>query len=311
MTMINELLTDYDRVCLTKKAYDGLNVGDDFVVNGKLIGRIVRDVYAQDGMQAYVIENQAGRRDEVTVLFKGSSGLRNGNATTWRDEWLNTNWPIFVAMLTSRPKLPSALKTASSYLNKWLVEFPDAIFYIYGHSLGAINAAYALANCRHSSQIGAAYLYEGTNIWRLLTHKERQRVVEMRGRINTYVDIYDPVTLGYTASQRMVGKLHYVDSLPMNPVKQHMWGGYRFDENGNLLEKEVDQRFLDSSKMQQAFLSRTGQMAGYLKYRKNLPADWQKQSSSWTSQVKELLFNSSFLQDFNEQDKNSKDNQEQ
>ncbi len=126
--MINELLTDYDRVCLTKKAYEGLNVGDDFVVNGKLIGRIVRDVYAQDGMQAYVIENQAGRRDEVTVLFKGSSGLRNGNATTWRDEWLNTNWPIFVAMLTSRPKLPSALKTASSYLNKWLVEFPDAIF---------------------------------------------------------------------------------------------------------------------------------------------------------------------------------------
>lgn len=58
-------------------------------------------------------------------------------------------------------------------------------------------------------------------------------------------------------------------------------------------------------------MSRTGQMAGYLKYRKNLPADWQKQSSSWTSQVKELLFNSSFLQDFNEQDKNSKDDQEQ
>lgn len=158
-------------------------------------------------------------------------------------------------MLTNQRQVPSALVTDSRCLNRWLEEFPDGHFYIYGHSLGAINAEYALANCRFPDQI-AAYLYEGTNIWRLLTHKERQLVAQLRGRINTYVDIYDPVTLGFTASKRMVGKLHYVDSLSMNPVKQHMWGGYRFDQVGNLREKEVDQRFLDSSKMQQAFLRR-------------------------------------------------------
>ncbi|MDD6406784.1 MAG: hypothetical protein PUF82_02080 [Lactobacillus equicursoris] len=303
MTMINELLTDYDRVCLTKKAYEGLNVGDDFVVNGKLIGRIVRDVYAQDGMQAYVIENQAGRRDEVTVLFKGSSGLRNGNATTWRDEWLNTNWPIFVAMLTSRPKLPSALKTASSYLNKWLVEFPDAIFYIYGHSLGAINAAYALANCRHPSQIGAAYLYEGTNIWRLLTRRQRQVAGQMRHKINTYVDIYDPVTLGYTATHKMVGKLHYVDSLPISPIKQHMWGGYRFDDQGRLLEKEVDSRFLQSSQMQTRFLSGTSELAQFLSGKDEYRvSDWKKITSQKLTQVKDRVFNQTFLKDFEGQD---------
>lgn len=201
--------------------------------------------------------------------------------------------------------------TASSYLNRWLEEFPDGHFYIYGHSLGAINAEYALANCRFPDQIAAAYLYEGTNIWRLLTHKERQLVAQLRGRINTYVDIYDPVTLGYTASKWMVGKLHYVDSLSMNPVKQHMWGGYRFDGNGNLLEKEVDQRFLDSSKMQQAFLSRTGRMANYLRYRRNLQADWQKESDQRAEQIGEELFNHSFLQDFNDRDKNAKEGKEQ
>lgn len=301
--MINEELTDRDRVELTKLSYEAPNVGETVVVAGKRIGQLTRDVYAKDGMQAFLIENN----NEITVLFKGSYGFKKGNATTWRDEWLNTNWPIFLAMLTNQRQVPSALVTASRYLNRWLEEFPDGHFYIYGHSLGAINAEYALANCRFPDQIAGAYLYEGTNIWRLLTHKERQLVAQLRGRINTYVDIYDPVTLGYTASKRMVGKLHYVDSLPMNPVKQHMWGGYRFDGNGNLLEKEVDQRFMDSSKMQQAFLSRTGRMANYLRYHRNLQTDWQKESEQRAEQIREELFNHSFLQDFNEQDKNSKD----
>lgn len=305
--MINEELTDLDRVELTKLSYEALNVGETVKVAGKTIGQLTRDVYAKDGMQAFLIENG----NEITVLFKGSYGFKKGNATTWRDEWLKTNWPIFLAMLTDQRQVPSALITASRYLNRWLEEFPDGHFYIYGHSLGAINAEYALANCRFPDQIAGAYLYEGTNIWRLLTHKERQLVAQLRGKINSYVDIYDPVTLGYTASKRMVGKLHYVDSLPMNPIKQHMWGGYRFDDQGNLLEKEVDQRFLDSSKMQQAFLSRTGRMANYLRYHRNLQTDWQKQSEQRMEQIKEELFNHSFLQDFNEQDKKSKDDQEQ
>lgn len=197
-----------------------------------------------------MIENN----NEITVLFKGSYGFKKGNATTWRDEWLNTNWPIFLAMLTNQRQVPSALVTVSRYLNRWLEEFPDGHFYIYGHSLGAINAEYALANCRFPDQIAAAYLYEGTNIWRLLTHKEWQLLAQLRGRINTYVDIYDPVTLGYTASKRM---------------------------------------------------------ANFLRYRRNLQADWQKESDQRAEQIGEELFNHSFLQDFNDRDKNAKDGKEQ
>ena len=137
--MINEELTDLDRVELTKLSYEALNVGETVVVAGKKIGQLTRDVYAKDGMQAFLIENN----NEITVLFKGSYGFKKGNATTWRDEWLNTNWPIFLAMLTNQRQVPSALVTASRYLNRWLEEFPDGHFYIYGHSLGAINAEYA------------------------------------------------------------------------------------------------------------------------------------------------------------------------
>ncbi|GFP09561.1 hypothetical protein LHEJCM20397_15420 [Lactobacillus helveticus] len=49
--------------------------------------------------------------------------------------------------------------------------FSAGVVHIYGHSLGAINAQFALANCHHPEAIGAAYLYEGTNIWLLFTQK--------------------------------------------------------------------------------------------------------------------------------------------
>ena len=57
----------------------------------------------------------------------------------------------------------------------------------------------------------------------------------------------------------------------------------------------------------QAFLSRTGRMANYLRYRRNLQADWQKESDQRAEQIGEELFNHSFLQDFNDRDKNAKD----
>ncbi|MCD5528720.1 hypothetical protein LOB10_01270 [Lactobacillus delbrueckii subsp. lactis] len=76
--MINEELTDLDRVELTKLSYEALNVGETVVVAGKKIGQLTRDVYAKDGMQAFLIENN----NEITVLFKGSYGFKKGNATT-------------------------------------------------------------------------------------------------------------------------------------------------------------------------------------------------------------------------------------
>lgn len=254
---VNQQLTDQERVELTQKSYDELTLGQRVSVGKHFIGIVANSIYAEDGLRAFILTNP----NEVTILFKGSYGIVKGNLNTWRDEWLKTNLPILIAMLINERRIPSQLKTAAQLLNKTMNLFKGQRFYLYGHSLGAINAQYALACCHHPQQIAGAYLYEGTNIWLLLNSKQRRRVNEMREKIYNYVDIYDPVTLGLTASHRMVGKLQYIDSEQMTPIKQHMWGGYRFDKQGNLKLKEVDEAFLKASKNERNLLLHSNLLA--------------------------------------------------
>lgn len=258
---VNKQLTDFERVELTKKSYDELVLGQRIELGEHFIGIVTDSVYESDGLRAFIITNQR----EVTILFKGSYGVVKGNPTTWRDEWLKTNLPILVSLLANNEKrIPSQLKSAAKLLNKTLNHFNGAHFYIYGHSLGSINAQYALANCHHSQMIMGAYLYEGTNIWLLLNQKQRRTAARMRTKIYNYIDIYDPVTLGITATHHMVGRLMYVDSTPMQPIKQHMWGGYKFDKNGKLYLKEVDDAFLKESVNERKLLTKTNDLANVL-----------------------------------------------
>lgn len=254
---INKQLTDRQRIELTKKSYEELKLGQKVEIDHHFIGIVTNSVYEEDGLRAFVIANTR----EITILFKGSYGIAKGNPTTWRDEWLRTNLPILVALLANERKIPSQLKSAAHLLHQTIHEYKGEHFYVYGHSLGAINAQYALANCRHPDRIAGAYLYEGTNIWLLLDQRQRHRVNEMRQKIYNYVDIYDPVTLGITASHHMIGKLCYVDSEKMPPIKQHLWGGYQFDENGNVKLREVDDAFLQESMSEHKLLSRSNDLA--------------------------------------------------
>ena len=257
---VNEQLTDFERVELTKKAYDQLQLGQSVDVSKHHIGTVCRSVHAVDGLRAYVISNP----HEVTLLFKGSYGFKKGTPQTWRDEWLKTNLPILRTMLSHERRVPSQLKTASKLLDETIHQFYGTQIYIYGHSLGSINAQFALANCHHPEAIGAAYLYEGTNIWLLFTPKERRCVAKMREKIFNYVDIYDPVTLGITETHHMVGQLRYVDSEPMKPIKQHMWGGYSFNPDGSLKLRKVDQAFLAESRSEHKLLSRSGDVTEFI-----------------------------------------------
>lgn len=257
---VNKQLTDLERIKLTQKSYQELALGERITIGDHFIGIVSNSVYASDGMRAFVITNP----NEVTILYKGSYGLVKGNPTTWRDEWLNTNIPILLALLANERRVPSQLKSAAELLNRTISQFKGQRVYLYGHSLGAINAQYALANCHHPEAIAGAYLYEGTNIWLLLDQKQRRRVSEMRSKIYNYVDIYDPVTLGITASPHMVGKLCYVDSKQMKPIKQHMWGGYQFDEQGNVKLRAVDEAFLEESRNEHRILRRSNDLANTL-----------------------------------------------
>lgn len=257
---VNEQLTDLERVKLTKKVYDQLQLGQSIDIGDYHLGTVCRSVHAADGLRAYVISNP----HEVTLLFKGSYGFKKGTPQTWRDEWLKTNLPILRAMLSHERRVPSQLKTASKLLDETIHQFYGTQIYIYGHSLGSINAQFALANCHHPDAIGAAYLYEGTNIWLLFTPKERRQVAKMREKIFNYVDIYDPVTLGITETHHMVGQLRYVDSEPMKPIKQHMWGGYSFNPDGSLKLRKVDQAFLAEARSEHKLLNRSGDVTEFI-----------------------------------------------
>ncbi|WP_143444826.1 hypothetical protein [Limosilactobacillus mucosae] len=63
-----------------------------------------------------------------------------------------------------------------------------AHYYIYGHSLGAINAQYALANCIYPTSLNEAWLYEGLNVYWLLNDQQKAQAAILRNKINNYID---------------------------------------------------------------------------------------------------------------------------
>ena len=238
---VNAQLTDQQRVELAGLEYQPLGVGDHVrLSNGKRIGRVKRAFYKQDGLRGTIIVNHHQDHNEITVLFRGSSGLRHGNPTTWSNEWLATNLPIGRLIVEHRVgEIPSQLKSAAGLLNHLMQQDLTAHYYIYGHSLGAINAQYALANCDYPACLSEAWLYEGPNVYWLLNDQQKAQAAILRNKINNYIDSLDIVTLGYTDLHHAIGRVRYVQSILLDPISQHMWGGYQFDQNGRLYTKPV------------------------------------------------------------------------
>ena len=122
---VNEQLTGLERIELTKKSYDELQLGESIDIGSHHIGTVCRNVHAEDGMHAFVISNP----HDVTILFKGSYGIKRGNPQTWRDEWFKTNLPILRAMLSHERRVPSRLKSASKLLNETINQFKGTQIY--------------------------------------------------------------------------------------------------------------------------------------------------------------------------------------
>ena len=85
-----------------------------------------------------------------------------------------------------------------------------------------------------------------------MSHDQKVNVSALYDKIHNHIDSYDPIGLGYKEGEGTVGKTYkfygvnktalpsaifglpgYVISEGMD---QHMWGGYRFDDNGNLID---------------------------------------------------------------------------
>lgn len=244
-------LTDWQRVQLAQLEYHDWHLGEDVLLpDGQLIGEVIKVIWMADGFRATVIRSAA--YPQIIVLFRGSSGIRKGDPTTWTNEWLRVNLPIGNAIINQVPDVPQELWTASKEFNHLLASYPQMTFFLYGHSLGSINAQFALANCHYPERISAAYLYEGPNLYWLLDAKQRQTTL-LRCQIFNYIDPLDVVALGYIDMEHTIGLLRVIDSMMTSPINQHMWGGYQFDKQQNLLlendfwqnrRAQIDQRLI-------------------------------------------------------------------
>lgn len=252
--LLNRQLSEKQRVEVAKLEYRQLHTGEIIKVHNHYFGQLIDHIYLSDGFQMYVIENIPSK--EYTLLFKGSSGVMNGTPATWSNEWLLTNFPIGWSLIVERGKIPSQLTTASRQLNLILRKYPQANFYLYGHSLGSINIQFALSHGKYNDRIKRADIYEGPNLYWLLNNHERQHLKKIKHKINNYIDIYDPVTIGYVDQKRLVGKLKYLDSQQTQPIAQHMWGGYQFSQLGHIKLLSIDDRFTNRANLERAWIAR-------------------------------------------------------
>ena len=239
--LCNRDLNDRERLQVAQMEYQLLQTDQVVKIDQQPFGRVIQHCQTADGFQMFVIENRPQR--EYTLLFKGSSGLIKGTIETWNHEWLATNLPIGWYLFVQRGVIPSQLRTAARKLNGILRKYPEAKFYLYGHSLGSINIQYALANCLKLGQIKRGDIYEGPNIYWLLSRRQRRRVRKFKHKVNNYIDVYDPVTAGFVDGRHLVGRLRYVKSRLLPPIQQHMWGGYQFTKTDRLLVQPINELF--------------------------------------------------------------------
>ena len=178
--------------------------------------------------------------EEITILYRGSTAPGKGadNADAKRD-WLDNDAPMAKKIILGEKGATGQLEASSDYLKEMMEKYPNAKINIYGHSLGSMDAQYALANVTDYSRIKSANIYNGPNIYSTLTEEQKINVSALYDKINNYVDSRDLVGLGYNKGEGTVGKTYNFsgESSGFDKVDQHMWGGYRFDDKGNLIDE--------------------------------------------------------------------------
>jgi len=225
------------------------------------------------GLQAYVITPDSPNAanfdpdqvQHVTVMYRGSTGVNHLAGTDdlghdARQDWFQNDVPIAgkvkapITNMSERvhnqlanslggnaDQATPQLKAGGRALSREMGIYRNAQFDVYGHSLGAAVGAYALGAISEEKgqRIRQAFLYEGPNVYGLMNDAQRARVAKLKQSIFNYIDSKDPVALGY--EDPAVGTVIEVDSKKTGDVtKQHMWGGYQYDQNGNIKASASD-----------------------------------------------------------------------
>ena len=203
------------------------------------------------GEQVYaLVKNPDGKADkvqEVTVLFRGSTGpdhILNEAPDVWND-WAENDAVIAKRImlqkdLSYQDKSTEQLKASARALKDIMEKYPNAKINVYGHSLGSMDAQYSMAALQADQvkRIQQAYIYNGPDIYRILSPEQRKVVDSIKTRIHNYADPDDPISMVgrdmVKGSIGSVGLVYYVDSTKEDFVNQHMTYGYQLDKNGKI-----------------------------------------------------------------------------
>ena len=217
------------------------DVNDDRTNNGEQIYTYTRTEGSDEIVSPDASLSEREKVEEITILYRGSTapgiGADNEDA---RKDWLNNDVPMAEKIMLGEKGATGQLEASSDYLKEMMEKYPNAKINIYGHSLGSMDAQYALANVTDYSRIKSANIYNGPNIYSTLTEEQKINVSALYDKINNYVDSRDLVGLGYKKGEGTVGKTYNFsgESNGINKIDQHMWGGYRFDSDGNLIDED-------------------------------------------------------------------------
>lgn len=203
------------------------------------------------GEQVYAVvknpDENAEDVQEVTVLFRGSTGpdhIFKETADVWND-WAENDFVIGTHILkqnvpSDQDQSTEQLKASARALKDIMEKYPNAKINIYGHSLGSMDAQYAMAalEAAQIERIQQAYIFNGPDIYRILSPEQRKIVDQIKGRIYNYADAKDNISMvgGDIAKGSIgsVGMVYYVDSESEDPINQHMTYGYRLDKDGKI-----------------------------------------------------------------------------
>ncbi|ECB9828193.1 DUF2974 domain-containing protein [Listeria monocytogenes] len=278
---MSQAITDQERVELAQKEYEDYKLKDKVKIlkvngNEQTIGIVSQKINNKStGEQSYIITDkytpptasisERNKVKELTILYKGSTAPANGNFNVpkhpdykdVRKDWLSNDIPTAIQITNGGgATVTPQLKTSAETLKQTMKLYPNAQIYVYGHSLGSMNAQYAIADLdkKDIKRITGGFFYQGPNIYSNLTPKQQDTVkaINALDRLFNFVDRKDYVPIGYGIGDPTIGHLIEVESKKAGMVEQHMWGGYQFDEDGNVLtDKEGSLRLAKYATAQQ------------------------------------------------------------
>ncbi len=237
--------SDKQRVEIAKQQYAEYEVGSVVTIENETIkiGYVAEVIHHHEtGKHAYILtseklssnakESEIAGVADVTVLFRSSEEPFGG--TSWESEWFeDEDTTSGRAQDRNSNKLMRQLRSASQTLKTVMERYHNAQFDIYGHSLGSMNGQYAISDSFYPERIRSAFLYEGQNTYPFLNERQQLTADRLRRRIYNYIDEHDLVAIGY-GDGKAVGIVIRIHSKKVG-IAQHMWGGYQFDYNGNII----------------------------------------------------------------------------